>query len=194
MTNIGRTDEDLVRDYRSGRVQAVDCLMERYKSFVRALARARFLIGGDQEDLIQEGMIGLYKAVQNFDETKNASFRTFAALCINRQIAKAIEEAQRKKHIPLNDRVPLTDEEWNERFQSEGISPEAIVIGRESTDETLKKIKQLLSPMETQVLDLYLSGLDYREIAAHLGREPKSVDNAIQRIRKKSADVVCPRD
>lgn len=179
------TDEELVAQYREGKTEAVDFLMEKYKPFVRGICRARFLIGGEEEDLIQEGMIGLYKAVRDYDPSKDASFRTFAGLCIQRQILKAIEASLREKNRPLNDSVSLTDEEWEEQIHSEKISPEAIVLDREAETETRRKIFDSLSPLERKVLKLYLEGMNYRDIAAGLKKEPKTIDNALQRIRRK---------
>lgn len=181
-----RTDEELVAKYKGGDPEAMDLLLNRYKSFVRAQSRMRFLIGGDEEDLIQEGMIGLYKAVRDYDESRGASFKTFAALCISRQMARAIESSGREKNRPLNSSVSLTDEEWENQMKDETNSPESIVLNQESGNELLKKIKKSLSPMEQSVLDLYLTGADYREIAEKIRKSPKSIDNTLQRIRKKT--------
>lgn len=164
----------------------MDLLLNRYKSVVRAQSRMRFLIGGDEEDLIQEGMIGLYKAVRDYDESRGASFKTFASLCISRQMAKAIETSGRDKNRPLNSSVSLTDEEWENQMKDETNSPESIVLNQESGEELLKKIKKSLSSMEQRVLDLYLTGADYREIAKTIHKSPKSIDNTLQRIRKKT--------
>lgn len=164
----------------------MDLLLNRYKSLVRAQSRVRFLVGGDEEDLIQEGMIGLYKAVRDYDESRGASFKTFASLCISRQMAKAIETSGRDKNRPLNSSVSLTDEEWENQMKDEMNSPESIVLDEESGNEMLKKIKKSLSPMEQKVLDLYLTGADYREIAETIHKPPKSIDNTLQRIRKKT--------
>ncbi len=179
------TDEELVEAYRNGKTDAIDFLMEKYKPFVRAICRARFLIGGDEEDLIQEGMIGLYKAVRDYDSSKAASFKTFAGVCIQRQVLKAIEASQREKNRPLNDSVSLTDEEWDEQIHSERISPESIVLDQEAESETRKRIFHSLSPLEQKVLQLYLKGMNYRDIALELKKEPKAIDNALQRIRRK---------
>lgn len=164
----------------------MDLLLNRYKSLVRAQSRMRFLIGGDEEDLIQEGMIGLYKAVRDYDESRGASFKTFATLCISRQMAKAVETSGREKNRPLNSSVALTDEEWESQMKDEINSPEAIVLNQESENELLTKIKKSLSPMEQRVLDLYLTGADYREIAEKIHKTPKSIDNTLQRIRRKN--------
>lgn len=181
-----KTDEELVKRYKGGDPEAMDLLLNRYKSLVRAQSRMRFLIGGDEEDLIQEGMIGLYKAVRDYDESRGASFKTFATLCISRQMAKAVETSGREKNRPLNSSVALTDEEWESQMKDEINSPEAIVLNQESENELLTKIKKSLSPMEQRVLDLYLTGADYREIAEKIHKTPKSIDNTLQRIRRKN--------
>lgn len=190
MDETKMTDEELVAAYRSGKREAVDTLMEKYKPFVRAICRARFLTGGEEEDLIQEGMIGLYKAVRDYDPARDASFRTFAGLCIERQVLKAIEASRREKNRPLNDSVSLTDEEWDEQIQSDKISPEFIVLDREAENETREKIFTALSPMERDVLQLYLKGMNYRDIAKEMKKEPKTIDNALQRIRRKVRKVL----
>ncbi len=182
-----KSDEELVLLYRSGVTEAVDVLMDRYKLLVRRMSRARFLIGGDEEDLIQEGMIGLYKAVRDFQTDKNASFRTFAKLCIDRQMIKAIASSNSRKHMPLNNFISLSDEEWDEKTEAAKDSPEDVIIRQELHKELLARMKKGLSPLERNVLDLYLNGLDYREIAERLERTPKSTDNALQRIRHKIA-------
>lgn len=184
------TDEELVEAYRGGRVDAVDALMARYKVVVRRISRARFLIGGDEEDLIQEGMIGLYKAVRDYKCDRNASFHTFAEVCINRQMMKAIESSRSQKNVPLNNFVSLSVEEWDEQTEPAKNSPETLMIEKEMETEILERIRTALSPLEKKVLSLYLDGLDYREIAARLGRPPKSIDNALQRIRRKTARVI----
>ncbi len=179
------TDEELVLRYRNGHTDALDLLMERYKVVVRRISRARFLIGGDEEDLIQEGMIGLYRAVQDYQAERGASFHTFAELCINRQMIKAIESSNSQKHFPLNHFVPLTAEEWDLAMREAGDSPEALILEQEAMNEYLEDIEKRLSPLERKVLHLYLGGLDYRQIAQQLSKSPKSIDNALQRIRKK---------
>ena len=185
------TDEELAA-LAGGDQDAADFLMERYKLTVRSLARTRFLIGGDTDDLIQEGMIGLYKAIRDYNPDREASFRTFAVLCISRQLSTAIESSNRHKNQPLNSFVSLSDDEKEEVLipAMEGVSPENILIGEEEAAEMMNKIRRALSPMERRVLKLYLSGLDYTEIAAELGREPKSIDNALQRIRTKVRKVL----
>lgn len=186
------TDEELVECFRGGDEYAADFLMEKYKPCVRSLARARFLIGGETDDLIQEGMIGLYKAIRDYDPEKETSFRTFAILCIGRQQSTAIESSNRNKNLPLNSYVSLSDEERRTALltNADSISPENILIGREEAEETMTKIRENLSPMERKVLDCYLEGQDYIEIAEKMGREPKSIDNALQRIRTKVRKVL----
>lgn len=184
-----RPDEELIAAYREeGLEEAIEELLDRYKPLVLRLSRARYLVGGDRDDLIQEGMIGLYKAVRDYDAEKGAgaSFGTFAALCVDRQILHAIEASQREKNRPLNDSVLLAGEEWEEVLKNTAESPEKIVIAHEMQGERIEQLKLLLSPMEKKVLDLFLTGLDYREIADTLKKTPKSIDNALQRIRKKS--------
>ncbi len=180
------SDDELISASREGKNEAVDQLLERYKPLVLKLSRARFIAGGERDDLIQEGMIGLYKAVRDYDPDRTASFATFAALCIDRQMLNAIDASRREKNLPLNNSVGLTDEELEQAVRQITESPEKIVIEQEMTDEKIAWLRENLSPLEKKVLGLYISGLDYREIAAVLGKPPKSVDNALQRIRRKS--------
>lgn len=180
------TDRQLVELCRSGRTEAADILLERYKPLVRKLSRARFIEGGDGDDLLQEGMIGLYRAVCDFDSSENTSFSTFAALCINRQMIRAMESARRKKHQMLNQAENLDAEGMNEPKTLPENDPERLVISQEDYDEKLRLLQDKLSPFEGKVLRLYLDGWEYREIAGILGKHPKSVDNAIQRIRQKA--------
>lgn len=180
------TDEELLTRLRSGEEEISDYLMEKYKGFVRQKARAMFLIGGETDDLIQEGMIGLFKAVQDYRPDREASFRTFAGLCIDRQLYSAVKNSTRQKHIPLNSYVSLSEEE--ESGSLEGLwseNPEALVIDRETTGILEKEISRALSPMENKVLDYYLRGYGYVQIAEIMGKTPKSIDNALQRIRGK---------
>ena len=183
-------DEELVGLARGGDSGAADFLMEKYKPLVRRLSAARYLAGGDREDLIQEGMIGLYKALRDYDPSKQASFATFAALCADRQMLHAIEASQREKNRVLNDAVELTDEEGERVLHGAKESPETLVIAREAADERLRRLREALSPLETKVLTLYLTGMDYREIASELGRTPKTIDNALQRIPRKSRECM----
>ena len=184
------SDSELVILAHGGNKEAVDCLLERYKKLVRKLSAARFIAGGDPDDILQEGMIGLYKAIRDFDPENDSqtSFFTFASLCINRQMVNAIEASQRQKNRALNDSVTLTEEEWDNLSGESEISPERIVLEREGKDERLEKIRKSLSLMEQAVLDLHLSGYDYREISKMLGKPPKAIDNALQRIKKKARE------
>ena len=188
-------DEELLRRLRAGDADAEEALYMRYKPVVRSRARTYFLVGADREDIIQEGMIGLYKAVCDYEFDKQASFRVFAELCITRQIITAIKSATRKKHIPLNTYVslsrPVYDDGESERtlidvLQTARVSdPEEALIGRESYEAIARDIETILSPLERQSLALYLQGLSYQQIAAALGRSTTCVDNAIQRVKKK---------
>lgn len=191
MTDIHQmSDKELIGLYRCGREEAADILLERYKPLVLRLSRARFIAGGERDDLIQEGMIGLYKALRDYDPDKTtaASFATFAALCVDRQMLNAIDASQREKNRPLNNSVMLTDEEWENALRQIAESPEKIVIDHEVIDERFKHLREILSPMERKVLELFLRGMDYREIAETMGKTPKSIDNALQRIRKKTQE------
>ena len=187
------TDEelqDLAAQRRSG---AEEALAERYSRLVRACARPFFLHGGDSEDLIQEGMLGLLSAIREFDAEKGASFKTYAEICIRNRIQSAIRSAARKKHAPLNDGVSL-DDILSDESQSLGSqyfqrSPEEQVLARETEKEFISAYSRRLSKLEAQVLSLYLDGLSYQEMAVALGRDPKAVDNAVQRIRKKLASL-----
>lgn len=183
------TDEELIALSHAGREGAADLLLVRYKPLVLKLSRTRFLAGGDRDDLIQEGMIGLYKAIRDYDPARETKFMTFAALCIDRQILRAIEASQREKNRALNDSVLLGDGEIEAGLSEAQESPETIVLLRERTDERLARLRDVLSRLEKQVLALYLEGLDYREIAERLGRTPKQTDNALQRIRRKSQEL-----
>lgn len=183
----GMTDEELVLLSKKGRPEAEDILMERYKGYVRRLSHARYLAGGDADDLIQEGMIGLMKAVRDYDAEKGASFKTFAVMCIMRQQTNAIDSAARKKNEPLNRSVSLSGEEWETaiKMMRDQQSPEEILVANESSVEFLMELRHILSSFENQVLELYLEEKNYREIARLLGKETKTIDNALQRIRTK---------
>lgn len=190
----GMMDEELIDSARDGNESALEYLLKKYRSFVRAKARTYFLIGADREDIIQEGMIGLYKAIRDFNEDKLSSFRAFAELCITRQIITAIKTATRQKHIPLNSYVslnkPIFDEE-SDRTLMDVITevsvtdPEQLIISREELSMIECKISEVLSGLEWKVLSLYLEGKSYQEIAAELNREVKSIDNALQRVKRK---------
>lgn len=187
-------DEEIIEDARSGDNKALEYIINKYKSFVRAKARTYFLIGADREDIIQEGMIGLYKAIRDFREDKLSSFRAFAELCITRQIITAIKTATRQKHIPLNSYVslnkPIFDEESDRTLMDvigeESISdPEEMIINREEFKGIESKMGEILSELEWEVLSLYLEGKSYQEIAEELDRHIKSIDNALQRVKRK---------
>jgi len=187
-------DEELVSKARDGSEVALEVLINKYKNFVRAKARSYFLVGADRDDIIQEGMIGLYKAVRDFRADKLSSFRAFAELCVTRQIITAIKTATRQKHIPLNSYIslnkPIYDED-SDRTLMDVISgvhisdPEELVINREEFDDIESKMGEILSDLEWQVLVSYLEGRSYQEIAAELNRHVKSVDNALQRVKRK---------
>ncbi len=187
-------DEDLVEIARAGSKKALEFLMYKYKNFVRAKARSYFLVGADREDIIQEGMIGLYKAVRDFRPDKLSSFKVFAELCIQRQIITAIKTATRQKHIPLNSYVslnkPIYDEESDRTLMdvlagSLISDPEQLIISREEFDQIEQRMGEMLSDLEWQVLMAYLDGRSYQEIAQEIGRHVKSVDNALQRVKRK---------
>lgn len=187
-------DEDIVEVARMGSTAALEFLIMKYKNFVRAKARSYFLIGADREDIIQEGMIGLYKAIRDFRDDRLSSFRAFAELCITRQIITAIKTATRQKHIPLNSYVslnkPIYDED-SDRTLLDVISgskitdPEELIISREEFNDIEQKMGEILSDLEWKVLMAYLDGKSYQEIADLLGRHVKSIDNALQRVKRK---------
>nr|WP_188648127.1 RNA polymerase sporulation sigma factor SigH [Marinithermofilum abyssi] len=188
------TDEELVDRVRSGDSTALEELINKYKNFVRAKARSYFLIGADHEDIVQEGMIGLYKAIRDFRGDKLASFKAFAELCITRQIITAIKTATRQKHIPLNSYVsldkPIYDEDSDRTLMDiltggRVSDPEELYINQEEFDDIEDKMSQILSELERQVLMLYLDGRSYQEIAVDLNRHVKSIDNALQRVKRK---------
>ena len=188
------TDEQVVERASAGDEEALEYLLNKYKNFVRSKARSYFLIGADHEDIVQEGMIGLFKAIRDFREDKLSSFRAFAELCITRQIITAIKTATRQKHIPLNSYVslnqPIYDEESDRTLLdvlAEGrvVSPEELLISREDYSSIESRIGQVLSDLEQQVLRAYLDGKSYQEIAKDLNRHVKSIDNALQRVKRK---------
>lgn len=188
------SDGELVQLSRGGDSFATEYLLKKYKNLVRQRARTYFLAGADRDDLVQEGMIGLYKAVRDFDFEKNAAFKSFAELCIKRQIITAVKASTRKKHIPLNSYVslskPVFDDERDsclEELLSEmnQTDPEEIFFRKENAAAMDEKIEQVLSKLEKQVLSFYLEGKSYLEIAEIMNRPPKSIDNALQRIKKK---------
>ncbi|WP_083517083.1 RNA polymerase sporulation sigma factor SigH [Alicyclobacillus shizuokensis] len=188
------TDEELVAAVHRGDNAALEFLVHKYRNFVRAKARSYFLIGADREDIVQEGMIGLFKSVRDYREDKLTSFKAFAELCVTRQIITAIKTATRQKHIPLNSYVsldkPIYDED-SDRTLLDVLStvrvsdPEDMVIHQEEFDAIEVTMSELLSDLERKVLMLYLDGRSYQEIAVDLDRHVKSIDNALQRVKRK---------
>lgn len=189
----GNTDEEIVALAQQGNADALVHLLESFKSLVRIKARGYFLIGADHEDIVQEGMIGLYKAIRDYRPDRQASFRAFADLCVKRQIITAIKTATRQKHIPLNSYVSLNKpiyEEESERtlldvIEGRVTNPEELFINQEEMSAIQSMIDKALSGFERQVLSAFLDGKSYQEIADALGRHVKAVDNALQRIKKK---------
>lgn len=179
------TDERLCHLAGQGSRDAEQELVVRYMRFVRACARPFFLVGGDGEDVIQEGMIGLIFAVREFDGTREGSFRSFAGKCIRNRILSAVKSASRKKHTPLSEYVPLESQSNFLYPPNTQQSPEEVVLGQESFLELFSSLQGLLSPLEQQVLGYYLEGMSYQEISGELNIPSKSVDNAVQRIRRK---------
>jgi len=187
-------DEELVLKAREGNKEALEYIINKYKNFVRAKARSYFLIGADREDIVQEGMIGLYKSIRDFKNDKLSSFRAFAELCITRQIITAIKTATRQKHIPLNSYIslnkPIYDEESDRTLldiltATKITDPEELIISREELCSIESKIGEILSDLELEVLMSYLQGKSYQEIAVDLDRHVKSIDNALQRVKRK---------
>lgn len=185
------TDEELIEKLRAGESGVMDFLLEKYKYLVRKKANAVFLLGGDTDDLVQEGMIGLFKAVRDFD-CSQGSFYYFADLCIGRQIYHAIEAASRKKHGPLNSYISLSEDASDtsgvplaESISWREDNPEQILIERENVEQFLEEIRSNLSPLEQKVLTDYLDGMNYRQIAEKWNKPEKSIDNALQRIKSK---------
>ena len=188
------TDEQIVDMSHNGDSAAEEFLLDKYKNFVRSKARSYFLVGADHEDIVQEGMIGLYKAIRDYRPDKLSSFRAFAELCITRQIITAIKTATRQKHIPLNNYVslnkPLYDEESDRTLldviiEGRTSDPEEMIINMENVGNIRAKISEVLSGLEQEVLNAYLDGRSYQEIAESLGRHVKSIDNALQRVKRK---------
>ena len=186
------TDEELIDQLREGDRPVMDYICDKYKNLVRSKAKSMYILGGDSEDLIQEGMIGLFKAIRDYREERETSFFHFAELCITRQIYSAIEASNRKKHAPLNSYVSFYSEvseegqplaEYLESERSD--NPEQRMIDQENFELFLKKVRQSLSKMECEVLDDYLSGLNYQQIAEKMKKSPKAIDNALQRIKTK---------
>lgn len=185
------SDEELIGRLRTGENDIADYIMEKYKPLVRKKTNAMYLIGGETEDLIQEGMIGLFKAVRDYDAQKNVSFFAFADLCITRQLYSALEASNRKKHSPLNNYVSFSNQEeaegmnLEEMLSSQSSSPEQMMIEKEGKQEFFARLEENLSTMEKKVLYLYLEGSSYTQIAEQLEKTPKSIDNTLQRIRAK---------
>lgn len=193
------TDEELILRLRDGENQVTDYIMDKYKNLVRSKAGSMYILGADKDDLIQEGMIGLFKAVRDYDSGRDASFFTFAELCISRQMYSAIQAADRKKHLPLNSYISLYgsgDEAntENEKLLGEladtGLDPEALIIDRLNVEELEKRMEKELSLFEKQVLDLHITGMGYAQIAKVLGKDEKSTDNALQRTKAKIKKMI----
>lgn len=189
-------DEVLIERLRSGDEKVMEYLLTKYKPLVRKKANAMYLIGGDTDDLIQEGMIGLFKAICDYNKDKESSFYHFAELCISRQIYTMVEASNRKKHAPLNSYVSLYSGTNDDGVVladalTTGVmeNPEQMMIDQENFFLFMERLKEHLSKMECQVLDLYLSGLGYQQIAVHMKKSPKSIDNALQRIKAKVRNV-----
>lgn len=187
-------DDALIELVHQGDSEVLDYLIQKYRNFVRAKARTYFLIGADKEDIVQEGMIGLYKAIRDFKGDKLSSFKAFAELCITRQIITAIKTATRQKHIPLNSYVsldkPIYDDESDRTLMdvisgAKVLDPEELIINKEEFDDIEVKMADLLSDLERKVLSLYLDGQTYQEISEELNRHVKSIDNALQRVKRK---------
>ncbi len=190
------TDEELIVRLRDGEEKITDYIMDKYKYLVRSKAKSMYILGADRDDLIQEGMIGLFKAIRDYDTGRDASFSTFADLCVSRQMYTAIQAAGRQKHAPLNTYVSLyagsaekgESEEWeliHSLISEVEKNPEELLIDKENLELLEKTIEKELSSFEKQVLDLYLTGMTYTQIAKVLGRDEKSTDNALQRIKSK---------
>jgi len=187
------SDEEIIKHIRQDESYAMDELIERYKIQVKIKSRAYFLVGADEDDVIQEGMIGLYKAIRDFNEDKDALFKTFADLCINRQIITAVKTATRNKHTPLNNYISLDKQSVSEGENisiidfliDDNLQPEKLLIGKETVGSIKKSIQERLSEFEKKVIHLYLQGNKYFEIAEKLDSNEKAVDNALQRIKSK---------
>lgn len=198
------SDEELILRLRDGESHITDFIMDKYKNLVRSKAKTMYILGADTEDLIQEGMIGLFKAIRDYDSGRDASFFTFADLCVSRQMYTAVQASRREKHLPLNSYVSLysahaggTDREDGEEVQlvnalasHTDINPEELLIDKENAEHLEQLIEKELSSFEKQVLDLYIVGMSYSQIAKILGRDEKSTDNALQRIKMKVRKIV----
>lgn len=192
------TDEELILRYRDGEEGIMDYIMDKYKNLVRKNAGSMYILGADREDLIQEGMIGLFKAVRDYDSGRDVSFFTFADLCVSRQMYTAVQASSRKKHMPLNTYISFyshqrqNEEAGQEQMELASIlpsgqesNPEERIIDQENVEAIGMVIEKELSSFEKQVLDLYMTGMNYHQIARVLGRDDKSTDNALQRIKHK---------
>lgn len=194
------SDEEIIEMITGGDNQAMDYLFSRYKPLVEKKARSYFINGGSRDDLTQEGMIGLFKAIRDFEADKNIAFFPFADLCITRQIITAVKRSARKKHGPLNNYISLNKPAFEEEESDEDLmdyvpsnrieDPEDLIIGQEETNRIKVELLGKLSQLEKQVLQLHLSGINYKEVAEILDRPVKSIDNALQRIKKKTEEVV----
>lgn len=196
------TDDEMITSIREGDKSLVEVLINKYKDMVRARAKSMYILGAEPEDLIQEGMIGLFKAVQDYDIGRDASFSTFAQLCISRQIFNAVQASKRLKHIPLNTYVSLygrdSDNESGDKStdlienvpSKKDINPEEMFIDKENVETLEKKLEEVLSDLEKQVLELSMTGMGYVEIAKVLGKDEKSTDNALQRARGKVKKLI----
>ena len=187
-----KKDEELIDLLRDGESGVMEYLMDKYKNLVRNKAGSMYILGADKDDLIQEGMIGLFKAVRDYDLGRDASFYTFADLCISRQMYTAVQSAGRQKHIPLNSYVSLYSETEGEDGSffsaveiAEQKNPESLFLDKERVEYLERRIEQELSDFEKQVLDLYITGMSYSQIAKVLGRDEKATDNALQRLKNK---------
>lgn len=191
---VSMTDDELVKLAKNDNISALECILEKYKNLVKSRSRPYFLIGADREDIIQEGMIGLYKAIRDYDTEKYTNFKAFAEMCITRQIITAIKTATRRKHMPLNSYVslshPVFDEESDKTLldtitEHSCLDPEEIIINKENYNSIGQRINELLSPKEMEILTVYLQGKSYQEISEQLGISHKSIDNALQRVKRK---------
>lgn len=189
------SDEELIKMYQEGRIEIGDYLIERFFPLVLSCSRHLFLTGQEQEDLYQEGTVGLFKAFRDFDPKRQVKFSTFASVCIMRQQAKAIEASNRMKHIPLNNYLSIYDDSSDRGAlidtleSNEYDDPEKLYLAIDTYKDAMEKIQNVLSPLENKVLDLYLKGMDYKSIAEALQKDEKSIDNAVQRIRSKVKNV-----
>ena len=197
------SDEELIERLRDGENAIMDYIMDKYKYLVRSKAQAMYILGADTEDLIQEGMIGLFKAVRDYDCGRDASFFTFAELCVSRQMYTAVQASRRKKHAPLNTYISLYGEnkekEEGTRLEEilsagQGSNPETLFLDKERMEYLEGEIDKELSTLEKQVLDLYLTGMTYSQIAKVLGKEEKSTDNALQRVKTKIKKILKNKD